>query len=289
MAAVTCFVFAALFRQALSAIAAAAVLLLCVGVQGVWYYGGTSASRESAASQRRYADVRVLSSNLRKGQADADFLTLLAKDQADVVAVSELTPEEVGHFARAGLQESFPYSVLGAAPDAGGIGLFSRYPLITGTATGTARVTAAAAEVAVPGVSQNPVVASVHVISPLAGGTDAFTKWRESITATKSYIVQLAAAADPGAVIVGGDFNSTPDMWQFRDLLTNGYRDAVQQTGSGFSPTFPVHDWVPPLITIDHVLTRNASASSIKTVTIPGSDHRALLATIQVPLDPTAS
>ncbi|WP_425294985.1 hypothetical protein [Mycolicibacterium vanbaalenii] len=34
----------------------------------------------------------------------------------------------------------------------------------------------------------------------------------------------LAAEAGNGAVIVAGDFNSTPDMHQFRQLLTNGYR-----------------------------------------------------------------
>ena len=69
----------------------------------------------------------------------------------------------------------------------------------------------------------------------------------------------FADAAGPAAVIVAGDFNSTPDMRQFRDLLTNGYRDAVEQTGAGFAPTFPSRTWHPPLITIDHVLTRQAA------------------------------
>ena len=96
-------------------------------------------------------------------------------------------------------------------------------------------------------------------------------------------------AAGPGSVIAAGDFNSTPDMGQFGHLLTDGYRDAVEQTGAGFAPTFPSRPWHPPLITIDHVLTRQAAASSIRTVFIQGSDHRALLATVEVPLDPTAS
>ena len=34
-------------------------------------------------------------------------------------------------------------------------------------------------------------------------------------------------------VEVGGDYNSTPDMRQFRDLLTNGYGDAVEQSRPG--------------------------------------------------------
>jgi len=75
-------------------------------------------------------------------------------------------------------------------------------------------------------------------------------------------------------------------MRQYRDLLTNGYHDAVDQMGAGFAPTFKADGWLPPLITIDHILTRNAEASSIRTVKITGSDHRSLLATIRVPLGP---
>jgi endonuclease/exonuclease/phosphatase (EEP) superfamily protein YafD len=104
--------------------------------------------------------------------------------------------------------------------------------------------------------------------------------------ATKAELAGYADKAGPAAVIVAGDFNATPDMRQFRDLLTDGYRDAVNQTGTGFSPTYSPHPWIPPLITIDHVLTRNSSARSIRTVDIPGSDHRALLATVAVPTNP---
>jgi endonuclease/exonuclease/phosphatase (EEP) superfamily protein YafD len=39
------------------------------------------------------------------------------------------------------------------------------------------------------------------------------------------------------------------------------------------------------VITIDHVLTRDAAAPSVRTIDLPGSDHRALLATNTVPLE----
>jgi hypothetical protein len=78
-------------------------------------------------------------------------------------------------------------------------------------------------------------------------------------------------------------------MRQLRDLLTDGYQDAVEQTGSGFAPTFPADTRFPPVITIDHVLTRNAVVSSVMTIEMPGSDHRSLLATVEVPLAPPSS
>ena len=124
---------------------------------------------------------------------------------------------------------------------------------------------------------------------PVLGAPADNVDWRQGMAGAKEQLNFFARAAGPAAVIIGGDYNSTPDLRQFRDLLTNGYHDAVEQTGAGFAPTYPSDTWHPPIIVIDHVLTRNAAAASIRTLDIPGSDHRALLATIEVPLDPTAS
>ena len=170
-----------------------------------------------------------------------------------------------------------------AADGGGGMGRLARIPAGHGP-TGIA-----AARLRVPGVRFDPLVASVHITSPVAREAQSFGAWQSGIAATKAELDDFADVAGPAAVIVAGDFNSTPDMRQFRDLLTNGYRDSVEQTGAGFTPTFPSRTWHPPLITIDHVLTRQAAASSIRTVYVRDSDHRALLATVDVPLDPTAS
>ena len=236
-----------------------------------------------------YQDIRVLSSNLRYGHADPRFLVTLATDSADVVTVAELTSDEVQRLKQAGIDNVFPYSHLIPAPRAGGIGMWSRYPLSVLSAPRHRGVTIPAARLRIPGMRFEPLLASVHVYSPVAGDTNTVAEWRGGMAGAKVQLDNFARIAGPAAVIIGGDYNSTPDMRQFRDLLTNGYRDAVQQTGSGFAPTFPSNRWYPPVITIDHVLTRNAAASTVRTITVPGSDHRALLATIQVTLDPTAS
>ncbi len=104
-----------------------------------------------------------------------------------------------------------------------------------------------AARVQVPGVAIDPVIASVHIINPLALYGQAFDQWQNGIAAAKVRMADLAATAGPGAVIVAGDFNSTPDMRQFRDLLSDGYRDAVDQTGVARGPTFPSRPVFPHL------------------------------------------
>ncbi len=232
------------------------------------------------------AEIRVLSSNLRYGRAEPNGFVLLAKGNADVITVAELTPEAVERFNRAGLTEAFPYSQLIPAPGAGGIGLWSRYPLTEVTAPRRRSVSMPGARIEVPGVEVKPLVASVHIQSPVSGDTDTVEAWSNGMAGAKAQLDNFAREAGPGAVIIGGDYNSTPDMRQFRDLLTNGYRDAVEQLGAGYAPTFRANSDIPPVITIDHILTRNAAAKSIKTVTVEGSDHRALLATVAVPLTP---
>jgi len=273
-------VLAVASRRVLLSLIGCVLLAVTVAVQVSWYYVG------HPSYNGRFTDVRVLSSNLRYGLADGPQFVGLAKDNADVIAVAELTPEAVERFRQQGIEDAFPYSLLRPVAGPGGIGIWSRYPITPLSAVGHRRALMPAARVKVPGLQFEPVVASVHVMSPVAGDQNTVAEWSDGMAGAKAQLNNFAREAGPGAVIVSGDYNSTPDMRQFRDLLTNGYRDAVDQTGSGYAPTFKADGWLPPLITIDHVLTRNAAASSIKTVTIRGSDHRALLATVRVPVNP---
>ncbi|WP_233211349.1 endonuclease/exonuclease/phosphatase family protein [Mycobacterium sp. shizuoka-1] len=274
---------AVLYHQRIVAVLTVATLAMSLTIQVTWYYLGVPGT----STQR--IQIRVLSSNLRKGQADAAVLVQLAKGNADVITVAELTPEAVQHLKRAGITKAFGYSHLLPAEGSAGIGIWSRYPLTALTVPRHRAVKMPAARVDVPGVRFDPLLASVHVYSPVAGERNTVSNWRIGMTGAKAQLRTFERIAGPAAVIVGGDYNSTPDMRQFRDLLTGGYADAVNQSGAGFAPTYPADTWFPPLLTVDHVLTRNSVATSVQTVTIPGSDHRALLATIEVPVDPTAS
>lgn len=270
-------VLSALTRGLFLPTVASAVLAITVAVQAPWYYGSRP------IDDRPHVQIRVLASNLRRGQVDASHFVQRAAHCADVIAVSELTPTALVRLRAAGISETFPHSVLIPAPEAGGIGIWSRYALQAHPTQPLRNTTIVSSRLKIPGVQIDPLVSSVHVISPIGSDPSLVDDWRVGIGAIKSALADFSATVKMGAIIVAGDFNSTSDMRQFRDLLTVGYNDAVEQTGSGFSPTFPSNLPIKPLITIDHVLTRNAPASSIRTVDVAGSDHRALLATVEVP------
>ncbi len=269
-------------RRRILAVIGVLLLIATTVVQMSWYFFG------SPKHVDRAAEIRMLASNIRYGRAEPGGFVELASRNADVVSVVELTPEAVEGFKQAGIDTTFPYSFLKPGAGAGGIGIWSRYPIAPVTAPGHRAVSMPAVRVQVPGVELEPIVAAVHVMSPLAGDQNTIDDWSQGMAGAKAQLANFAREAGPAAVLIGGDYNSTPNMRQFRDLLTNGYRDAVEQTGSGFGPTFKADIALPPVITIDHVLTRNAFASTVKTITVQGSDHRSLLVTVQVPLEPGA-
>jgi len=263
-------------RRVLSVVALA-IATVSSGGQISWHY---LARTEDPG---KHSMIRVLSANIQNGEADASSFVRLAEENADVIMVVELTPAAVQRFSGAGIGRAFPYSHLIPAPLAGGIGMWSRFPLVPLPVPRHPSAAVPAALLEIPGVPLETILVGVHVKSPLAEGRDTIDDWRGGIAHVKSQLAKFATTAGAGAVVVAGDFNSTPDVWQFRDLLTDGYRDAVEQLGAGFAPTFPADRWYPPLYTIDHVLTRNSAAASVRTVHITGSDHRALLASIAIP------
>jgi endonuclease/exonuclease/phosphatase (EEP) superfamily protein YafD len=217
--------------------------------------------------------------NMYFGRADANAVTRTAGD-ADVLTVQELTPEAVRRLSTAGIKTAFPYQELDARPGAAGVGLYSRYPITDAGRIGGYQLTMVRARVRIPHVARDVSILSVHLDAPWPRPV---VGWQGDIAKFPSTLSDVAAAAGDGAVVVGGDFNSTIDMRQFRELLTNGYRDAARQAGSGLTVTYPANKWYPPLLGIDHILTRNATAVSTSTVELPGTDHRAFLATVMVP------
>ena len=47
--------------------------------------------------------------------------------------------------------------------------------------------------------------------------------------------------------------------------------------------THPADIWLPPVFAVDHVLTRGCVPTAVRTLAIKDSDHRALVADLQLP------
>lgn len=258
-------------RRWLPALVAVVLTALTVAVQLPLYAADDAPSAPVAAT------VRVLTANLGMGQADPVALTALARQSADVLMVQEMTPEAVAGLEAAGIDQTFPHRVLDPRNVAAGIGLWSRYPLTESARIDGFEMPLLRARLAVPGLAKPVTVASIHFGAPWPQPLDG---WRTDIARFPQVLRSLAAS---GPVIVAGDFNATMMMRPFRALLTDGYRDAGEQAGAGLARTYPNRPPWPAVLGIDHVLLRGCTATSVHPAPLPGSDHRALLATVTIP------
>jgi endonuclease/exonuclease/phosphatase (EEP) superfamily protein YafD len=245
----------------------AALVVLAIG--GLVLHGWWFAPQLTGANPPPAADAEpfvVMTANLYQGAADGiDLVGRVSDADADLLVLEEVTPAILADLDRAGLDDLLPYRI----PDDGDAAtmVFSRTPIedpepldleLGGWSLRTGGLT----------------VLAVHPWSPGQEGDWA---------ADQATVAAAVADTDPD--IVAGDFNATNDHEPMRALADAGYRDVGELANDGWLPTWPVTGTFDllghPLAQIDHVLVGpRLAAVSMRTTGVPGSDHRAVIATV---------
>lgn len=252
---------------ALLALAAAVALVVAVAPRAL------DGPQPSLAGGR---PLSVMTVNLAYGNGDPDVIMELVREHdVELLSLQEMTPEAVRRLDAAGARERFPHRALDARRGAQGSGIMARHALRDVRRPQGLRLAMPEATMLVPGVG--PVrVKAVHPVAPLRGDVAV---WREGLRS-------LPRATPDGTMrMLVGDFNATLDHDELRDLLGSGYVDAADAAGAGLHATYGVGGrLLTPPITIDHVLVdRRARVTAASVHPIAGSDHRAVVATIELP------
>jgi endonuclease/exonuclease/phosphatase (EEP) superfamily protein YafD len=221
--------------------------------------------------------LTVLAANVYLGDADpAGLIELIDRYRPDLLSVEELTPSFVAELRRMGIERRLPYSVLMPRPHGRGGGLYARYPLRPLAFQTAFAFRMPRAMLTLPDGSRFRVIA-VHPPPPNMGYED----WQRPLES-------LPSAGTGVPWVLAGDFNSTLDQAEFRQVVDSGYRDAGDATGKGLEPTWPssrVFPW--GLMTIDHILAdRRLGIADYGVEGLPGSDHRAIHAQLVLPGPP---
>ena len=98
-----------------------------------------------------------------------------------------------------------------------------------------------------------------------------------------------ALAKEKLPAVVVGDFNWTESMPQHAALRNLGWRDAQDVAGTGRGATWPMNSIFRylPGIRLDHVyLAPSITCTSVRTVEVPGSDHKAVVADVAMEQSP---
>ena len=223
--------------------------------------------------------LRLVSLNMLHGRADpAAVVALVEAVDADVLALSEVTPEAVTGLLAAGVADRLPHAHVVPAgkgqPAGAGGALWTRLEVLERSVV-PGRFGQPAVRLAVPG-GRDLEVTAVHTHPPTRSPGQV-AHWEEDLR-------RLPHPADPVLRVLAGDFNATPDHSAFRRLLRRGWLDAARVTGQALRPTWaPVRIPVPRL-TLDHVLVDpRIGVARLAVVHVPGSDHRALVADLRLP------
>ena len=272
----------------------AVISALCLLTQLVWHAGFlyprvslSSAARTAVASATASVDdryARLMTLNTRNGQADAAQIVRTVREQhVEVLALQELNASMISRLNEAGIRELLPYSVVAntSSSDNGGVnGLWSDAPMTerTGDLIPIEASSIPAASIDFDGTLIR--FGSVHPFSPRPSNQGLWDRGLGTISQLQD---------DDHTFVLMGDFNATWDHASFRYLLGGRFVDAGENAGEWFHMTYPANKrlfgWipVPAAVEIDHIVhDRSVVVGDLDAVTIAGSDHKALLGTLEV-------
>ncbi|MFI5717255.1 endonuclease/exonuclease/phosphatase family protein [Nocardia sp. NPDC051750] len=218
-------------------------------------------------------EFTILQSNVLFGKADMAAVVAAARaGRADVLTVNELTPSAVERLTAAGIDQLFPHQYLEPGLGGSGTGIYSRFPLSGQVKHEGFTLRNLSATLEHPALGPLAVYA-FHPIPPTAD---------HAVWAREMRTVDAILRESEGPVVVGADFNATSDHVAFRTLVNGSFDAAAEQAGAGRLLTYPADKSWGPLIGIDHILVSGGTTDTIGTLTIPGTDHRAVLARLRL-------
>lgn len=250
-------------------------VLALIAIQLTWVLPTRGASAAAGPRPGSVA-VRVMTINVYIGAADlGEVLRLVDRNDVDLLTVQEALPATVTQLT-AGLSATLPH-VLPSNPEyPAGTVIWSRWPINRLSPSLGEGHQISRSLLHVPGAI--PVtVTGVHTISPGAG-PGRIEAWNRDLQALAQVSRQTS-----GAQVMLGDFNATRDHRPFRRVVETGLVDAAETVRvlPWRGVTWPANrQRLPVLVRLDHVLVtpQSIGVERLQVVTVPGTDHRAVLA-----------
>jgi endonuclease/exonuclease/phosphatase (EEP) superfamily protein YafD len=254
-----------------------ALALVSMATQGLpALLPGRAAAAHAATPTCDGTALRIVSANVRfTNEAYAPLVAWLARSDADVIALQEVTP--AWEAALAPLYARYPYRRVLTRTDPYGLALLSRWPLdqdagaIDFAGDGLPSLVGT---ITLPGAREVRVIA-MHTHWPV---TRALQQQRDQALRAAAQL----AAAGPIPTVLAGDLNLTPYAPAYARLVDESrLRDSLEDVA--WRPTWQVDFW-PLALPLDHVLVpRNACVDAHEIGPDVGSDHRPLAVTLRLP------
>jgi len=259
------------------------VVLATVGLVGVavhlWWFGGMlPVVHQRRALPHGAARVGVLTANLLYLNHDtASVGPQIARLNPDVIAFEEFSTASSPAIRAAPELDAYPNRMLHPSGNSDGLALYSKFPLDNERVVSLAGRQVFVVDVVTPNGPVTFVV--VHTVAPIDSTSTGI--WSRELGEVASLVRGLH-----GPIVVLGDFNATLGNKALTDVVDAGHlTDTLNATGDGYAMTWPANRRVlPPVVRPDHVFVgRGVVALDGHTVSVHGSDHRAIITDVGVP------
>lgn len=239
----------------------------------LWSYGSAFAPPGPVPP----AELRIATFNIFVHAPDVTHVQALVDQHApDVLVLQEVFPAHQAEL-EALLAETYPAHVVVQSEGVGGVGVFSRFPIVDEEPVTDASARSRTTEVVTLAVGDRRIqVVPVHLISPCpACGASILERLELEGDVRRAEIGEVLDALDPDVpAIVAGDMNSTERSAPYRRLVGAGFEDPQRAVGSGLGFTWPNQAPFGPLLRIDWVLVRGLEPVAAFVGEGGPSDHR---------------
>lgn len=228
-------------------------------------------------------EVTLLTYNVQRRNTDFESIEQILRSQdADIVAMQEVTPEMRNYFDE-NLSDLYPFQVASANERTEHTQvILSKWSI---DVQGQRRFMRGVIEIGETGAEL--IVYSVQLSNPLTDDGEGFD---DNTRSQQGEIVRRMAADEEGMpLVILGDFNMSDATNEYREFTTN-YVDAFRYTERGFGATFPnwrytnpSFNFMPPLIRLDYAfVSLNIDPADARVIQEGNSDHYPLWVKIRV-------
>ncbi|MFK7994015.1 MAG: endonuclease/exonuclease/phosphatase family protein [Granulosicoccus sp.] len=247
------------------------IITLALAAHG--YIVASSLLPTPTRSDPDYLELTVLNSNLLMSNANYQAqLDIIEEKKPDIIAFEEYT--HLWHEVLVSSLQDYPYQITHPSYGAFGIALYSKHPITNGGVDYFTISAYPVINVDVQLADNNVRIIAVHPPPPS-------TALMHEIRNKTMHRIASESSTQDNAVIVMGDFNSTPWTSHFSDMTSDGGLSNTR-AGHGFHPTWP-SGFFPLLIPIDHILVNSyVGIQHFESIFLEGSDHRNILSRLRI-------